>query len=38
MTAIKSHLSAWELEHRFKTASEPIAKSHFRALWQLTRC
>jgi hypothetical protein len=37
MTAIKSHLSAAELEHRYKTASEAIAKSHFHALWLLTR-
>ena len=37
MTAIKSHLSGAELEHRYKTASEPIAKSHFHALWLLTR-
>jgi transposase len=37
MTAIKSHLSAVELEHRYKTASEAIAKSHFHALW-LLRC
>src|ERR1700682_5907426 len=37
MTAIKSHLSASALEHRYKTASEPIAKSHFHALWLLAR-
>jgi transposase len=37
MTAVKSHLSATELEHRYKTASEPIAKSHFQALWLLSR-
>jgi transposase len=37
MAAISSHLSATELEHRYKTASEPIAKSHFHALWLLTR-
>jgi transposase len=37
MTVIKSHLSAMELEHRYKTASEAIAKSHFHALWLLTR-
>lgn len=35
MTAIKSHLSTAELEHRYKTASEAIAKSHFHALWLL---
>jgi transposase len=37
MTAIKSHLSALELEHRYKTASEAVAKSHFHALWLLRR-
>jgi len=37
MTAIKSHLSVTELEHRYKTASEAIAKSHFHALWLLAR-
>jgi transposase len=37
MTAIRLHVSAAELEHRYKTASEPIAKSHFHALWLLTR-
>jgi len=30
MTAINSHLSSAELDHRYKTASEAIAKSHFR--------
>jgi transposase len=37
MTAIKSHLSAAELECRYETAAEPIAKSHFHALWLLSR-
>ena len=37
MTAVQSHLSTAELEHRYKTASEAIAKSHFHALWLLTR-
>jgi transposase len=37
MTAIRLQVSAAELEHRYKTASEPIAKSHFHALWLLTR-
>jgi transposase len=37
MTAIKPHLSSSELEHRYETASEPIAKSHFHALWLLSR-
>jgi transposase len=37
MTAIKPHLSPAELEHRYETASEPIAKSHFHALWLLSQ-
>ena len=37
MTVIKAHLSTIELEHRYKTAAEPIAKSHFHALWLLSR-
>jgi len=37
MTAIEGHLSAAELEHRYKSATEPIAKSHFHALWLLSR-
>src|SRR6202162_4964031 len=37
MTAIKSHLTATELGHRYKTATEPIAKSHLHALWLLAR-
>lgn len=37
MTAIKPHVSAAELEHRYKSATEPIAKSHFHALWLLSR-
>ena len=37
MTAIKPHLSAAELEHRYKVASEPIGKSHFHALWLLSQ-
>lgn len=37
MTAITPHLSSSELEHRYETASEPIAKSHFHALWLLSR-
>jgi transposase len=37
MTAIKPHLSSSELEHCYETASEPIAKSHFHALWLLSR-
>jgi transposase len=37
MTAIKPHLSAGELEERYETAAEPIGKSHFHALWLLSR-
>lgn len=37
MTAIKPHLSSAELEQRYETAPEPIAKSHFHALWLLSR-
>ena len=37
MTAIKSHLSARDLEHGYKTASAAVAKSHFHALWLLRR-
>ena len=37
MSTIKPHLSATELEHRYKTATEPIAKSHFHALWLLSQ-
>jgi transposase len=37
MTAVKAHLSSIELEHRYKTATEPIAKSHLHALWLLSR-
>jgi transposase len=37
MTAINPHLSAAELEGRYETATEPIAKSHFHALWLLSR-
>jgi transposase len=37
MTIIKPHLSAAELEQRYKTASEPIAKSHCHALWLLSQ-
>jgi transposase len=37
MTTIKQHLTTVELEHRYETASEAIAKSHFHALWLLSR-
>lgn len=37
MTVIETHLSSAELEHRYATAADPIAKSHFHALWLLSR-
>jgi transposase len=37
MTAIRAHLSVAELEQGYSTATEPIAKSHFHALWLLSR-
>jgi transposase len=37
MTVIKPHLSAAELEQRYKSATAPIAKSHFHALWLLSQ-
>ena len=36
MTAIKTHLSGIELEARYETAVDPIAKSHFHAVWLLS--
>ncbi|MGA7329316.1 MAG: hypothetical protein WBX25_33740 [Rhodomicrobium sp.] len=33
MTAIASYLSAAELETRYETAADPVAKSHFHAIW-----
>ena len=36
MASIAQHLSTAELEARFKTASDPVAKSHFHALWLLS--
>jgi len=36
MTAIASHLSAAELEARYKAAADPVSKSHFHALWLLS--
>jgi transposase len=37
MTMIAPHLCAAELERRYETAGEPIAKSHFHALWLLSQ-
>ena len=36
MTTIRAHLSTLELEARYETAVDPIAKSHFHALWLLS--
>jgi transposase len=36
MTAIASHLSSAELKARYKSASDPVSKSHFHALWLLS--
>lgn len=36
MTSIAPHLSASELEVRFKTAPDPVARGHFHALWLLS--
>ena len=36
MTTIKAHLSSVELEACYKTAVDPIGKSHFHALWLLS--
>ncbi len=37
MTTITPHLCVAELERRYETAGEPIAKSHFHALWLLSQ-
>ncbi|MPZ57577.1 MAG: helix-turn-helix domain-containing protein, partial [Rhizobiales bacterium] len=36
MTTIRAHLSSVELEARYEAAAEPVAKSHFHALWLLS--
>jgi hypothetical protein len=36
MTTIKGHLSSVELEARYEGATDPVAKSHFHALWLLS--
>jgi transposase len=36
MTAIASRLSPAELETRYKTAADAVAKSHFHAIWLLS--
>jgi hypothetical protein len=35
MTLTKAHLSRAELEARYKTAVDPIGRSHFDAFWLL---
>lgn len=37
MTAIKLHLSGAELERRYERAADAICKSHFHALWLLSK-
>ena len=36
MMTIRAQLSSFELETRYETAADPIAKSHFHALWLLS--
>jgi transposase len=36
MTTIKTHLSSIELEAGYEAAGDPVAKSHFHALWLLS--
>lgn len=36
MTTIKAHLSSVALEARYEAAVDPVAKSHFHALWLLS--
>jgi transposase len=36
MTTIKAHLTSVELEARYEVAADPVAKSHFHALWLLS--
>ena len=36
MTTVEAHLSSSELEARYEAAGDPIAKSHFHALWLLS--
>ena len=36
MMTIKTQLSSFELETRYETAADPVAKSHFHALWLLS--
>jgi hypothetical protein len=36
MTMSKAQLSSFELEARYEAAADPVAKSHFHALWLLS--
>ena len=36
MTTIRAHLSSHELEAGYEGAADPVAKSHFHALWLLS--
>ena len=36
MTTIRAHLSSIELEAGYEAAADPVAKSHFHALWLLS--
>ena len=36
MTTIKAHMSSVELEARYEAAADPVAKSHFHAVWLLS--
>ena len=36
MTTIKAQLSSFELAARYEAAADPIAKSHFHAVWLLS--
>ena len=36
MTTIKAQLRSFELEARYEAAADPVAKSHFHALWLLS--
>jgi len=36
MAVLKAHLSSSELEARYEGATDPVAKSHFHALWLLS--
>ena len=37
MTTMQAHLSTTELEGRYETAADPVAKRHFHALWLLAK-